>query len=180
MLSQSYSTSLVVLSIVIATMASYTALDLAGRVYVTDGRARALWLAGGALAMGVGIWSMNFVGMLALQLSVHVAYSLPYLIASIGVAIGASCFALFIAARATVGKGTLVAAAVAMGMAIAGMHYVGMAGMQMSAAIHYDRRLYGASIVIAITASYVALYIARRLRGSETRRGRLPVPEPPW
>ena len=58
---------LVILSVVIALIASYTALDLSGRVTVAQGRVRTAWLVGGAIAMGVGIWSMHFVAMLPLQ-----------------------------------------------------------------------------------------------------------------
>jgi NO-binding membrane sensor protein with MHYT domain len=60
-----YNYHLVAVSVLIAVCASYAALDLAGRVTKTQGRARKLWLGGGAIAMGVGIWSMHYVGMLA-------------------------------------------------------------------------------------------------------------------
>ena len=71
-----YSFSLVLVSILIASAASYTALDLAGRVTAARGRERLAWLAGGSLAMGVGIWSMHFVGMLAFHLPVPITYQL--------------------------------------------------------------------------------------------------------
>ena len=70
-----YSPVIVVLSILIAILASYTALDLAGRITLADGRERPAWVAGGAIAMGVGIWSMHFVGMLALHLPVPITYA---------------------------------------------------------------------------------------------------------
>ena len=65
-----YNLFLVALSIVIAVIASYVALDLAGRVTASTGRARKIWLAGGAAAMGGGIWSMHFIGMLAYSITV--------------------------------------------------------------------------------------------------------------
>jgi len=70
-----YSPVIVVLSVLIAILASYTALDLAGRITLADGRERPAWVAGGAVAMGVGIWSMHFVGMLALHLPVPITYA---------------------------------------------------------------------------------------------------------
>ncbi|MEP6622248.1 MAG: MHYT domain-containing protein, partial [bacterium] len=170
---QSYSYSLVALSVAIGVLASLNALHIAGRIYAAEGRARALWLAGGAVTMGIGIWSMHFVGMLALQLPIHVEYRLPQLIESVGVAIGASGFALWVAARSRVHHATLLSAATGMGIAIAGMHYIGMAGMEMHATIAYDATLYALSVGIAVTASYVALFIARRLRAEETRGGQL-------
>src|ERR687892_635581 len=75
-LSASYDPWLVVLSYVVASLAAYTAIDLAGRVsdYRTEPRRAAAWLAGGAFAMGAGIWSMHFVAMLAYQLPIPVRY----------------------------------------------------------------------------------------------------------
>jgi NO-binding membrane sensor protein with MHYT domain len=68
MIASSYDPTLVVMSVVIASLASYTALDLAGRVTAARGRRRIAWLASGSAAMGLGIWSMHFVGMLAFRM----------------------------------------------------------------------------------------------------------------
>ena len=167
-----YSAGLVALSIVIAMLASYTALDLAGRVHAAHGRARALWLAGGALAMGTGIWSMHVVGMLALELPVPVSYGFAQLGLSLGVAIGASLIALWVSARETVLQAALLAAAVAMGLGIAGMHHVGMSGMQMPALVEYDSPRWALSLAIAVLASWAALFIVRRRHGEPSTRGK--------
>jgi len=74
MLSSNYNDVLILFSFIVAMLASYTALDMAGRVATTQGRASKLWLAGGALAMGIGIWSMHFIGMLAFSLPVSMGY----------------------------------------------------------------------------------------------------------
>src|SRR5256886_12866583 len=78
----SYDIGLVALSVVIAILASGAALDLANRVTAATGRARTLWLAGGAVAMGSGVWSMHYVGMLAFRLPVPVLYDVPTVLAS--------------------------------------------------------------------------------------------------
>jgi signal transduction histidine kinase/CheY-like chemotaxis protein len=171
-LHQHYTPALVVLSVVIGILASYTALDLSGRIYDNTGRERALWLFGVALTMGVGIWSMHFVGMLALSLPTPVHYLIPHLLSSMVFAIGAAAFALWIAVRPTVRQYELVAAAIVMGIAIAGMHYIGMAGMHMSARIEYDSVLFWLSIGVAVVVSYVALSLTRRLRVGTTARVR--------
>ena len=93
-----YSRSLVAISIVIAMVASYAALELGGRVNAAAGRVRLLWLTGGALAMGSGIWSMHYVGMLAFQLPVPVYYHIPTVLLSLVAAIFSSAVALFVAA----------------------------------------------------------------------------------
>jgi len=90
----SYDHRLVLLSILISILASYTALDLAGRVLLAHGRARYRWLGGGAIAMGLGIWSMHYVGMLAFRLPVPVRYDWPTVAASLLAAIFASATAL--------------------------------------------------------------------------------------
>ena len=98
-----YDLGLVALSVVIAILASWAALDLAGRVTAAHGRGRAFWLAGGAFAMGLGIWSMHYVGMLAFQLPVPVLYDVPTVIASLLAAVFASALALFVVSREALG-----------------------------------------------------------------------------
>ncbi len=170
----SYSPPLVLASLLIAVLASYTALDFAGRIAAATRVARGWWLAGGAIALGLGIWGMHFVGMLAFALhadtgmSLAVAYDVPELVLSIVVAVGAAALALWVAARATVGRAALVAAAVIMGVAIAGMHYIGMASMRMPGAVDgrpgivYRPSLVGLAYLIAAGASLAALWLARR------------------
>lgn len=169
-LHQHYIAGLVAFSVVIAVLAAYTALDLSGRIYANAGRARGIWLAGVALTMGIGIWSMHFVGMLALALPMRVEYGLSYVAASMLFAIGAAAFALWIAIRPSVRQAELMVAAIVMGIAIAGMHYIGMAGMMMPARIEYDPLLFWLSIAIAVIVSYVALSLTRRLRADSSRR----------
>src|SRR5580658_5644383 len=86
----SYDYRLVALSVLIAMLASYAALDLAGRVTASHGRIRAFWLTGGASAMGLGIWSMHYVGMLAYSLPVAVRYDWPTVLLSLLAAMLAS------------------------------------------------------------------------------------------
>ncbi len=78
----SYNYALVALSVLIAMFASYAALDLAGRVTAAGGWTRAGWLLGGAGAMGTGIWSMHYLGMLAFILPIPVAYHWPTVLLS--------------------------------------------------------------------------------------------------
>ncbi len=161
---------LVVLSVVIATLASYTALDIAGRVYSSAGRVKTLWIVGGAVAMGTGIWSMHFIGMLAMHLPITVTYAPAGVCASVLVAIGASAFALWRVGRPTVRWWQRVLASLVMGAAIAGMHYIGMAAMRLDAVTEYNIPIVALSVAIAVAASFVALFIARHFRHSETRQ----------
>src|SRR5690349_13241439 len=102
-LTGSYDFLLVALSAVVAVLASYAALDLAGRVTSARDRARLLWLRGGAAAMGVGIWSMHYIGMLAFRLPVPVQYDWPTVLLSLVAAILASAVALFVVSRHQMG-----------------------------------------------------------------------------
>jgi PAS domain S-box-containing protein len=178
-----YDPSLVTLSILIACLASYVSLDLAGRVTAAAGRARRLWLAFGALAMGIGIWSMHFVGMLAYRAAADgttgdlpTAYDVPRLLLSVLVAVVASGLALAVVGRPAPSTPlrlpALTAAGLLMGAAIAGMHYIGMWAMHVPAAIAYAPTLVVASVVVAVGASFAALWLAFRLRAAETARGR--------
>ncbi|MGE8280826.1 MAG: putative bifunctional diguanylate cyclase/phosphodiesterase [Stenotrophomonas sp.] len=168
MLEGSYNPLFVVLSILVAILASFTALDMASRVTATQPRRTAArWLIAGGVAMGAGIWSMHFVGMLAFRLPIPLGYDLWLTVQSLLVAIGASLFALWLVSRPTLPHLRLALGALLMGLGIAWMHYVGMAALRMQPDIDYDHRWFALSIVIAVAASWSALYIAFRLRTAE-------------
>src|SRR5688500_3229884 len=149
MLHQSYDPLLVLASMIVASLAGFAALELSARVAAARRWHRARWLAASATAMGVGIWSMHFVAMLALNIGVSVVYDVPLLLASVLIAISASAITFTGAARKTTTAG-LALASLAMGPAIAGMHYTGMAAMRMGARIDYNESLVALSLAIAI------------------------------
>jgi len=164
MLIGSYSSSLVLMSILVAILASYTALDLVGRIATAHGRARYVWMGGGALAMGVGVWSMHFIGMLAFRLPIELGFDLSITLLSLLIAILSSGFALWLVSQARLPVLQLSLGALFMGAGISAMHYTGMAALLMHPGITYDPGLFAASLVIAISASAAALWIAFRLR----------------
>jgi len=171
-LSGSYDYRLVVLSVGLAMFASYAALDLAGRVTSAQGWARVNWLSAGAAAMGVGIWAMHYVGMLALTMPMPVAYHLPTVVLSLLAAAAASGIALFVVSRSKMTFFQEVAGSILMGGGISAMHYIGMAAMRCAAVIVYDRRIVALSIGLAIAISLVALQLAFRLRDEKRVSGR--------
>jgi PAS domain S-box-containing protein len=165
-----YIPSLVVLSVFVAILASFVALNLAYSVTQAQGRSRSIWLGCGALAMGVGIWSMHFVGMLAFEMpGMDMAYDVPLMFLSVAVAVGASALALFVVSRPTVHSGSLTSGGIAMAAAIAGMHYIGMYSMRMSARIQWNVYLVSLSVLIALVASFAALAILTSLRNKPER-----------
>jgi diguanylate cyclase (GGDEF)-like protein len=159
-----YTYSLVLISVLVAILASYTTLDLAGRIASASGRARMLWVCGGALSMGVGIWSMHFIGMLAFTLPIPLAYDIPLTLLSLLITIVSSGFALWLVSPDRVPVSNILLGAFVMGLGSSTMHYTGMAAMRMQPGIDYDPTLFGLSLVIAVTASAAALSIAVRLR----------------
>jgi diguanylate cyclase (GGDEF)-like protein len=159
-----YDLTLVALSVGVAIVASYAALDLAGRVSAKEGRKSFFWLLGGALAMGTGIWAMHFIGMLAFVLPLPIAYDNAINATSWLVAIGVSGVALLVVRQPSLTARNISAGAALMGIGIASMHYIGMAAMRMSPPIVYDPLLFIASVIIAIAASLAALWIAFYLR----------------
>ena len=169
----SYDYPLVALSVLIAVMASYAALDLAGRIMSARGAARRVWLFGGATAMGIGIWSMHYIGMLAFRLPVPVRYDWPTVLLSLVSAIVASAIALHLVSRPRLTPSLAVLGGVFMGGAIAAMHYIGMAAMRLPAMCHYDMGIVALSIALAIVIALVAITLVFFLRsedGSNLRR----------
>jgi PAS domain S-box-containing protein len=160
----SYNYALVALSVLIAMFASYAALDLAGRVTAAGGWTRAVWLLGGAGAMGAGIWSMHYIGMLAFILPVSVAYHWPTVLLSLLAAILASVVALGVVSRQKMGASRAVAGSVLMGAGIASMHYIGMAAMRLPAICQFNSSLVVMSVVFAVLISFGALWITFHFR----------------
>jgi diguanylate cyclase (GGDEF)-like protein len=163
-LAGNYDFGLVLLSVFVAMMASYTALSLAGRVTETQGRASTLWLVGGAVAMGCGIWSMHFIGMLAFSLPIRLSYDLLWTLVSLFAAIGVSAFALRIVTRSSIRRRDILLGGLLMGAGICSMHYMGMQALKMNPGIDYDPAIVAMSVVIAVVASVVALWLAFTLR----------------
>jgi len=168
----SYNYALVALSVLIAMFASYAALDLAGRVTAAGGWTRAVWLLGGAGAMGTGIWSMHYIGMLAFILPIPVAYHWPTVLLSLFAAILASVIALYVVSRPKMGASRAFAGSVLMGAGIASMHYIGMAAMRLPAICQFNSFLVVLSVVFAILISLAALWITFHFRDEKTGIGR--------
>src|SRR5882757_4898781 len=160
----SHSYTLVALSVLIAMFASYAALDLAGRVTAAGGRIRTIWLLGGAGAMGTGIWSMHYIGMLACILPIPVAYHWPTVLLSLVAAILASVIALHVVSRQSMHPARALAGSVLMGAGIAGMHYIGMDAMRLPAVTQFNPFLVVLSVVLAVLISLGALSMVFQFR----------------
>jgi diguanylate cyclase (GGDEF)-like protein len=164
-----YDHSAVALSMLVAAFGSYVALDLARRVHEHRRWAALAWVVGGAFVMGSGIWAMHFIGMLALQLPIAVAYAPGTTFVSWAAAVGVSALALGLASRERLGVATLAGGALAMGGGICVMHYTGMAALELAPGIVWDPLWVGISALIAVAASGAALAIffaVRRLAGA--------------
>ena len=159
----SYNLGLVALSICVAATAALTALNLAGRVRASTGWAGKAWLLGGAFAMGIGIWSMHFIGMLAMDMAGRVAYDIPLTIVSMIAAVLSSGLALTLVQSGSRQRTRLGFGALVMGGGICLMHYVGMEAMKIPGSLSYRPGLFVASVVIAISASLLSLWLAFRL-----------------
>ncbi|PLT48456.1 EAL domain-containing protein [Paenibacillus sp. FSL W8-1187] len=158
-LDSSYNIILVILSVAIPILASYATLDLGIHINKSRGRARNVWTACGAISMGMGIWSMHFIAMLALHLSTPVTYNPMIVLVSIVPALLASFLALRLISQPTMRLSRALLSALFMAAGIVSMHYVGMEAMQMSATVRYDPLLWGLSAAIAFIASLTALYL---------------------
>lgn len=165
MLHGSYDAWLVTASLLMAMFASYVSLDLAGRVVAAHTKAaRRWWLTGGAVAMGIGIWSMHFLGMLAFRLPIPMGYNPWITFLSLLIAIASSAFALWRVSQATLSRSRLIFGALLMGAGVCGMHYTGMAAMHMQPGIQYIPWLVALSVLIAVLASGIALWLSFHLR----------------
>jgi diguanylate cyclase len=159
-----YSVLMVVLSIVIACCASYTSLSMNQRMQQNSFFHKTFWLVLASVAMGLGIWSMHFIGMSAFMLPVSMSYDLFLTIVSVFPAVFASYLAFYFANRKKKGHFPSILAGLIMGGGISGMHYIGMAAMEMDVEYVYKPWILLASVVIAVVVSYVALFIFSTLQ----------------
>ena len=157
-----YNPYLVALSILVAVFAAYTALDLGGRVKGAQGGTRRVWLWAAAIAMGGGIWSMHFIGMLAFTLPMTMSYDVGLTILSLLVAIVVTSGGFYVISYSNGSPLYLILGGIFMGLGIIAMHYTGMAAMQGNVQISYDPLLVALSVVIAIGAATIALWLAFR------------------
>jgi diguanylate cyclase (GGDEF)-like protein len=168
-MNSSYNPWLVALSIGVAILVSFTSLRLASRVAESNASAGRVWLLLGAISMGVGIWSMHFIGMLAFSLPISLRYDMGRTFASLGTAVLTSGFAIKIASGANLRFGRHAICSLVMALGIVTMHYSGMSAIRVVPSLSYDPLLVAASVGIAISASFAALWLTFKLRG-ETHR----------
>lgn len=166
---------LVMLSYGVAVLASFTALSLSKRYAELRGRAAFYWLLAGSFSMGLGIWSMHFVGMLAFSMDMPFSYDISITLASLFVGMLSACCAIYASSGKKVGAGRLLGGGLILGCGIAGMHYTGMEGMVMPAALSYDPLIFSISIVIAVVVSVVALWMMSRINLKTGQAFRLKV-----
>ena len=157
-----YDPYLVALSFLVASFASYTALDLGGHVPLAQGPTHRIWLAAAALTMGGGIWSMHFVAMLAFMLPMPMSYDVGLTVLSLMLAILVTGGGFYVISRPGVSRPRLVLSGVFMGLGILSMHYTGMAAMRGPVELSYDRLWVALSVMIAIGVATAALWLAFR------------------
>ena len=160
-----YNPFIVALSVGVAIFASYTALDLGSRVRGAAARLQWAWIAGAALAMGGGIWSMHFIGMLAFEMGMPAAYDLGTTLASLAIAVGFTGAAFYLVGRQGSRPRDVLVGGPLMGVGVAAMHYTGMAAMRTPASMAFSLPVVALSVAIAITAATAALWLSFRQHG---------------
>ncbi|MGZ8218997.1 sensor histidine kinase [Methylomagnum sp.] len=154
---------LVALSIVVACLASFAALNVAGRISASDkARARRSWLAAGSVTMGLGVWAMHFIAMLAFKLPIPISYDVLVTAFSILPAILASGVMLYVISRPKIKGVQLFGSGTFMGLGIGAMHYIGMeamTGVGRQIMMMFVPRLFSVSIIVAIVLANIALRI---------------------
>ncbi|WP_261642168.1 putative bifunctional diguanylate cyclase/phosphodiesterase [Erwinia mallotivora] len=171
MLMSSYDHLLVIVSVFVACLTAYTALDMASRVTTSTGNAARVWLLGGGFAMGIGIWSMHFIGMLALNMARVISYDPRLTIISVLVAIAASIYALWIVCHPSLPPYRLLFGALIMGGGVVAMHYTGMAALMFASDITWRWGWVLVSVAIALVASAMALWLTFTLRQGKRSGG---------
>jgi len=171
-LTSSYSSSFVAMSFLVSVAGAFISLSAAMAIVDAKGRISQLDLVASALALGgVGVWSMHFIGMLALQLDVGVGYSMIETGVSLVASVVSTGFALFYVARDPRSLKRLAGAGTVMGIGVGLMHYVGMYGLRFGGFITWSVPIIMGSVLIAVVAAMAALWLAFNARSVIARLG---------
>ena len=170
MLATSYDSFIVIVSVLVAMLASFTALDMAGRVVHSTGKVALVWLFGGGFSMGIGIWAMHFIGMLSMNMEMVMSYNAGLTAFSAAIAVCASIFALWLVCSGDLPLPRLAGGALILGSGVVAMHYTGMAALMFSPGIVWKWGWVALSVAIALAASGTALWLAFNLREGQTSR----------
>lgn len=162
-----YNTWIVLLSFALAVTAAYSALNLISQVSHSTGRIRRLWLLSGACVLGSGIWAMHFVGIMATQFPFQIGYRPGRAVLSLLVSMLSSFVALWMVTTPRQRLWRLPIGGLVLGGGISAMHYVGLSSMEMKGTIHYEPLAQGISILIALLASYIGIFLFRKFREQE-------------
>ena len=165
LMATSYSTPYVILSYVISAIGAFVALTASSRISERGQRLSIVNLLAAGLALGgIGVWSMHFIGMLALEVDMGIGYAMPETIASLVIAVAASAFALQLVARGQGRIGHILVGGAVLGAAVCVMHYLGMYGMRFAGFFQWSLDLVGLSLLIAFVAASAALWLAFAVR----------------
>ena len=169
-IASSYQMGYVALSYFVSVLGGFVALWAAQRIRRADGSVSAAnSLAAGLALGGIGVWSMHFIGMVALKLEAASAYSFPETAVSLVAAVAGSALALAYVANAPDRLGRILGAGFVLGMGVVVMHYLGMYGLKIAGYIRWDYGVVAASAVIAVVAATAALWLAFNTRGGAAR-----------
>ena len=157
-----HSVPLVALSVLLAALGGYVGLGLAGQARGAEGMRRRALLAGAAWALGLGIWTMHFVGILAARFPGEIRFSIFMTLLSFLLCVLVVGVAAFLRSRSAQGNLTTMLSAVFMGAGIVSMHYVGMHALSGPFSMHHDAGHAVAATLLAVVASYAALKLSTR------------------
>lgn len=160
---------LVVLSVLVAMIGSFTALTHAQRMRQSSGRLASVWMVVGSITLGLAIWSMHFIGMLAFQLPIPSGYDPALTLLSALPAIAAALLGFYVLRASSISKRRIAISGLLMGAGISAMHYTGMAALKMSPPLSYDPNIFMLSILIAVIAAWGSLLMmmsqSHRIKG---------------
>jgi NO-binding membrane sensor protein with MHYT domain len=151
---------IVVLSVLVAIQGAYVGLKLALELPGSTGGRRRVLLAGSAVTLAVAIWSMHFVGMLAVRSPVRIDYLVLPTLISFLVCVVVVGFAVYLASSAPASKPVLALSALVMGAGIVTMHFIGMLALHANAMMHHEPAYVVLSLVVGVFASGLAIFFA--------------------
>ncbi|MGG0719986.1 PAS domain S-box protein [Robertmurraya massiliosenegalensis] len=164
--SGTYDLHLVVISIIVAIMTYFACFNIVNQIRTSNKSAIVRWIIGGSLTLGLGIWSMHFIGMLGFDAHVLITYHVGQIILSFVLACVGGFIAFFTCYQS---KKSLLISTVLSGFIFIGMHSRGMKAMEMEANMDYDIGLISLSIIMVFFVSGWASFLFSSQKNNQSK-----------
>jgi PAS domain S-box-containing protein len=165
----SLSVLLLVFAALVGFFGAWTSTDLFRRVFANVGRARIAWMTGAAVALGVAIWAMHLVALLAGDAGRADLFDGAVILMSLAVAVGGCGLAYWLIARRPRDLTVSLIGGAIIGVTLAVAQFVGMGGLVSMTVVGFRPAWIAAAVALAVAAAMAGMAVSELGKGVSRR-----------